>query len=68
VTVILVKSQRIEYYSGTTYLFDHKIPTYIDAKHAFAHDTMIIVDGYTVLTGSFNFTTRLRNPTPRTCW
>ena len=33
-----------------------EIPTLIDAQHAIAHNKIIIVDDYLVLTGSFNFT------------
>jgi phosphatidylserine/phosphatidylglycerophosphate/cardiolipin synthase-like enzyme len=33
-----------------------KIPTYIDAQHAIAHNKIIIIDKETVITGSFNFT------------
>ena len=29
----------------------------IDAKHAIAHNKIIVIDGQTVITGSFNFTT-----------
>jgi phosphatidylserine/phosphatidylglycerophosphate/cardiolipin synthase-like enzyme len=32
------------------------MPTLIDANHAIAHNKVIIIDGDTVLTGSFNFT------------
>lgn len=32
------------------------IPTYLDAKHAFADNNVIIIDKSTVITGSFNFT------------
>ena len=32
------------------------IPTYIDAKHAIAHNKIIIIDRRIVITGSFNFT------------
>jgi phosphatidylserine/phosphatidylglycerophosphate/cardiolipin synthase-like enzyme len=32
------------------------VPTKIDAEHAIAHNKIIIVDGETVITGSFNFT------------
>jgi phosphatidylserine/phosphatidylglycerophosphate/cardiolipin synthase-like enzyme len=32
------------------------IPTYIDAKHAIAHNKVMIIDQMTVITGSFNFT------------
>lgn len=32
------------------------MPVLIDAKHAIAHNKVIVIDGETVLTGSFNFT------------
>jgi phosphatidylserine/phosphatidylglycerophosphate/cardiolipin synthase-like enzyme len=33
-----------------------KIPTYLDAKHSIAHNKIILIDGRTIVTGSFNFT------------
>ncbi|MGD0235363.1 MAG: phospholipase D-like domain-containing protein [Syntrophorhabdales bacterium] len=33
-----------------------KILTYIDDKHAIAHNKIVIVDRTTVIAGSFNFT------------
>jgi len=33
-----------------------KIPTFIDSKHAIAHNKIMIIDKATVITGSFNFT------------
>jgi phosphatidylserine/phosphatidylglycerophosphate/cardiolipin synthase-like enzyme len=32
------------------------VPTMIDAQHAISHNKVMIIDGETVLTGSFNFT------------
>jgi phosphatidylserine/phosphatidylglycerophosphate/cardiolipin synthase-like enzyme len=32
------------------------IPTYIDDKHAIAHNKVMIIDRGVVITGSFNFT------------
>ncbi len=32
------------------------VPVWIDSKHAIAHDKVMIIDGVTVVTGSFNFT------------
>jgi phosphatidylserine/phosphatidylglycerophosphate/cardiolipin synthase-like enzyme len=32
------------------------IPTFIDAKHAIAHNKIIVVDINVLITGSFNFT------------
>jgi phosphatidylserine/phosphatidylglycerophosphate/cardiolipin synthase-like enzyme len=54
--VILDKSQWTEKYSGATYLANHKIPVLIDDRHAIAHNKVMIIDGNTVITGSFNFT------------
>jgi phosphatidylserine/phosphatidylglycerophosphate/cardiolipin synthase-like enzyme len=56
VHVILDASQRTEKYSEADFLQHSEIPTLIDAQHAIAHNKIIIVDDYLVLTGSFNFT------------
>jgi len=56
VQVILDHSQRTEKYSEADFLIHAGIPTLIDAQHAIAHNKIMIIDGYTVLTGSFNFT------------
>ena len=56
VQVILDKSNRTEKYSSADFIQRADIPTYIDAKHAIAHNKIMIIDGKTVLTGSFNFT------------
>ena len=56
VQVILDKSQRTERYSSADFIQHAGIPTYIDAKHAIAHNKIMVIDGKTVLTGSFNFT------------
>ena len=56
VEAILDKSQRKEKYTSATFLANMGIPTYIDDKHAIAHNKIIVIDGKTVITGSFNFT------------
>jgi phosphatidylserine/phosphatidylglycerophosphate/cardiolipin synthase-like enzyme len=56
VEAILDKSQRREKYTSATFLANSRIPTFIDDAHAIAHNKIIIVDGQTVITGSFNFT------------
>jgi phosphatidylserine/phosphatidylglycerophosphate/cardiolipin synthase-like enzyme len=56
VEVILDKSQRTEKYSSADFVAHAGIPTLIDAKHAIAHNKVMVIDGKTVLTGSFNFT------------
>ena len=56
VQVILEKSQRSEKYSSADFLANQGVPTMIDANHAISHHKVIVIDGETVLTGSFNFT------------
>jgi phosphatidylserine/phosphatidylglycerophosphate/cardiolipin synthase-like enzyme len=56
VRVILDKSQRTERYSEADFLVNMGIPTWIDARHAIAHNKIMVIDGATVITGSFNFT------------
>ena len=56
VEAILDKSQRTEKYSGATTLSNAGIPVQIDAVHAIAHNKVKVIDGKTVITGSFNFT------------
>ena len=55
VLVILDKSQKTAQYTSATFLANSKIPTFIDS-HAIAHNKIMIIDGATVITGSFNFT------------
>jgi phosphatidylserine/phosphatidylglycerophosphate/cardiolipin synthase-like enzyme len=56
VKVILDKSQRTAKYSSADFLAHAGILTLIDAAHAIAHNKVMIIDGETVMTGSFNFT------------
>jgi phosphatidylserine/phosphatidylglycerophosphate/cardiolipin synthase-like enzyme len=56
VQAILDKSQKTQKYSSTSFLTNSGIPTFIDAKHAIAHNKIIIIDQAVVITGSFNFT------------
>jgi phosphatidylserine/phosphatidylglycerophosphate/cardiolipin synthase-like enzyme len=67
VEVILDKSQRTQKYSSATFLYNQGIPVKIDAQHAIAHNKVMIIDGETIITGSFNFTRMLRRITLRTC-
>jgi phosphatidylserine/phosphatidylglycerophosphate/cardiolipin synthase-like enzyme len=48
--------QRTEKYSSGDFLANQGVLTTIDAEHAISHNTIIIIDGETVITGSFNFT------------
>ena len=56
VRVILDKSNETARYTGATYLLHHRIPTFIDDTVAIAHNKVMVIDGTTVVTGSFNFT------------
>jgi phosphatidylserine/phosphatidylglycerophosphate/cardiolipin synthase-like enzyme len=56
VAVILDKSQKTQKYSSATFFTNAGIPTYIDARHAIAHNKIILIDRTVVITGSFNFT------------
>jgi phosphatidylserine/phosphatidylglycerophosphate/cardiolipin synthase-like enzyme len=56
VRVLLDKSQRTESYSAATYLYNGKVPVWIDDRHAIAHNKVMLIDGKTIITGSFNFT------------
>jgi phosphatidylserine/phosphatidylglycerophosphate/cardiolipin synthase-like enzyme len=56
VEAILDKSQKRERYTSATFVSNAGIPTYIDSKHAIAHNKIMIIDKETVITGSFNFT------------
>jgi len=56
VRVILDKSQRSEKYSSADFVAHAGIPTWIDTCCAIAHNKVMVIDGETVITGSFNFT------------
>ena len=56
IQVILDKSQRSEKYSSADFVQHAGIPIKIDAKHAIAHNKIMVIDKATVITGSFNFT------------
>ena len=56
VFVLLDKSNATSKYSGATTLKNNGIPFLIDNKPAIAHNKVMIIDGKTTITGSFNFT------------
>jgi phosphatidylserine/phosphatidylglycerophosphate/cardiolipin synthase-like enzyme len=56
VHVILDASQETEKYSSADFLVHAGIPTLVDHEHAIAHNKVMVLDGNTVITGSFNFT------------
>ncbi len=56
ITVILDKSNLTGQYSSADFVLHASIATYIDSQHAIAHNKIMLIDGRTIITGSFNFT------------
>lgn len=56
VRVILDKSNRTEKYSASDFLAHAGIAVLIDSEHRIAHNKVMVIDGETIITGSFNFT------------
>lgn len=61
VEAILDKSVRRQGYTEADFLCHAGVKTLIDAKHSIAHNKIMIIDGETVITGSFNFTKAAEN-------
>jgi phosphatidylserine/phosphatidylglycerophosphate/cardiolipin synthase-like enzyme len=55
-TAILDKSNETAKYSAATFLLNAGVPVWIDYRPAIAHSKVMVIDGKTVITGSFNFT------------
>ncbi len=56
VKILLDKSNEKESYSDLRIFLEQDVVPLIDAKHAIAHNKVMIIDHRTVITGSFNFT------------
>jgi phosphatidylserine/phosphatidylglycerophosphate/cardiolipin synthase-like enzyme len=56
VEVLLDRSNEEESYSDLHILTDNQVSLLIDAKHAIAHNKIMVIDRRIVITGSFNFT------------
>ncbi len=56
VQVVLDSSQDGERRSCASMLSEAGVPCFIDAQHETAHNKVMVIDGNTVITGSFNFT------------
>jgi phosphatidylserine/phosphatidylglycerophosphate/cardiolipin synthase-like enzyme len=61
VVLILDKSQKSERYSSLTFFTNHHLAIRVDSAHAIAHNKIMLIDGRTVITGSFNFTKAAEN-------
>lgn len=56
VTVVVDKSEQHDIHSQAPRLARAGIPVYVDSQHAIAHNKVMVMDGDTVITGSFNWT------------
>ena len=56
VEIILDKSNLTAQYTSGPFVAKAGIPTKVDSAHEIAHNKIMIIDGETVITGSFNFT------------
>ena len=56
VEIILDKSNRSAKNSAGDLTARMGIPTYVDTRHAIANNKVMIIDGETLITGSYNFT------------
>jgi phosphatidylserine/phosphatidylglycerophosphate/cardiolipin synthase-like enzyme len=56
VTAVFDKSDLKEKSRAVEEVVDDKIAAYVDSQHAIAHNKIILIDGRTLITGSFNFT------------
>src|SRR5262249_10265294 len=56
VEIVLDHSNEAESYSDLHFFLEQGLVPMIDPHHAIAHNKVMIVDGRTLLTGSFNFT------------
>jgi phosphatidylserine/phosphatidylglycerophosphate/cardiolipin synthase-like enzyme len=61
IRAVLDKSNQTARYTGASFLQNARVPVLIDHKHAIAHNKIMIFDGQTVATGSFNFTKSAEN-------
>jgi phosphatidylserine/phosphatidylglycerophosphate/cardiolipin synthase-like enzyme len=52
---VIIDDNKADKKSEADYLERKGISTYLDSKHEKAHNKIILIDGHTVITGSFNF-------------
>ncbi len=64
---ILDSSSPTAQYSTADFLAHEGVRAFIDAKHAIAHNKIMIIDGEVVLTGPSTSRRRRRRGTPRIC-
>ena len=55
VSILLDGAQQSDKYSDATFFHNHGMLVFIDTSHTIAHNKVMLIDGETVITGSFNF-------------
>ena len=55
-TIVVDDSNERDPNTVATYLTNQGVPVLIDHRHAIAHNKVILIDGRTLITGSYNFT------------
>lgn len=61
VRVVVDKSQAAGKYSAATFLANHTVFVRVDGEYQLQHQKVVIVDGVSVETGSYNFTASARD-------
>jgi phosphatidylserine/phosphatidylglycerophosphate/cardiolipin synthase-like enzyme len=56
VEIVLDRSNETETYSDLKFFVEQGLAPLIDSHHAIAHNKVMVLDGHTIITGSFNFT------------
>jgi phosphatidylserine/phosphatidylglycerophosphate/cardiolipin synthase-like enzyme len=56
VEIVLDRSNEAETYSDLKFFVEQGLTPLIDSHHAIAHNKVMLLDGHTIVTGSFNFT------------
>ena len=56
VRLVVDKVRRTERASSVNFFISHHITVFVDDKHTIAHNKVMMIDGRTLITGSFNFT------------
>ena len=56
IDIVLDHSNEKDAHSELVWLLEQKMEPLIDTHHAIAHNKVMLIDGKTLLTGSFNFT------------
>lgn len=52
---VIVDADKADKKSEAAYLVRHGVETYIDSRHDKAHNKVLLIDGRTIVTGSYNF-------------